>query len=119
MCTPLVMWVIGISSSGRSGQTWDHMRRATWPCRWLTPLQYWDMRIARTNIDSGAFGPVPAAWPQASTCSSGRPRRRARGCSTGRTSSMGNSSCPAATGVWVVKTVVRGTISSAVLRSTP
>ncbi len=42
-----------------------------------------------------------------------------RASKNGRSSSAGNSSCPAATGVWEVKTVVRATISSAAFESSP
>ena len=61
---PLVIWDMGTSSTGRCGQTCDHIRRATEPCKRLTPLQ-WDARCnPRINIDKGALAGEPAVCPQ-------------------------------------------------------
>ena len=116
---PLVTWEMGTSSTARLGQTWDHILRATSPCSALTPLQCSAMRRPRTNIDIGPSGDDPLGWPQERISSTGVPSRGANTSRTGVTISGGNSSWPAATGVWVVKMVVRGMISSAVRMSTP
>ncbi len=109
---------MGTSSSGLSGQTCDHIRLATFPWSLLTPLRYWAMRIPRTNMETGSSGPAPSGCPHDRILSAVVPSFSSKGTRYGFTSSAGNSSWPAATGVWVVKTVVLGTISRAVFRST-
>ena len=37
-CTPLVIDVIGTSSSSKPGHSPLNISRDTWPCSWLTPL---------------------------------------------------------------------------------
>ena len=62
MCTPLVTWAIGTSSSGRSGHRSRHISRATSPWRALTPLA---MRLERS---------ANCVTPNGSASSSGRVR---------------------------------------------
>ena len=116
---PLVMWPIGTSSSGRSLHKPRHMWRVTSPCSDDTALARPEARRPSTVMQNG------------SSASSGftRPRLMSRSCETPRASrsgprcssirSAGNRSCPAGTGVWVVKTVRRATCRVAVSKSTP
>ena len=69
------------------------------------------------NMEKGADISAFLVRPQASRSSSGILICLARDLRYGRTNSIGNSSCPAATGVWVVKTEVRAITSRAVFTS--
>ena len=69
MCTPLVMWPMGISSSTRHGQRWAHIRRETWPCSELTALARRESFRPITVMQNGSCSFCGSTRPRPMSCS--------------------------------------------------
>ena len=73
----MVMWVIGISSSGRPGQILCHILRETTPCRRLTALLKADIRRASTVRQKSSPSLFGSSRPRARKSFHCSPRSRA------------------------------------------
>ena len=79
MCTPLVTWAIGTSSTARSGHSPCHIPRATSPWRALTPLAIREERSANwvtpngSPSSSGLVRPRRTSSPTSTPISRGDP----------------------------------------------
>ena len=116
---PLVMARTGRWSSGTPGQIGPHMSRVTSPCSWLTALiaaRRAQRQRGHVELQPAAVVVVRRAPGSAPDRSPSVPQHPARCVSTRWN---GKASCPAATGVWVVKIVVRRTSSSAASNDCP
>ena len=111
-------WPIGTVSHGRPGQRSRQRLRDTWPWRRETPFTRAESRMARD-------GHVELPGDRRDACRAGRAASRsipissqigpaqASSCSTEK------ASCPAGTGVWVVKTLCARTWRTASSKGVP
>ena len=64
VCTPLVMWSMGTSTSGVPGHSEFHISRETLPCSLLTPFESPEQRNAKTVMLKVA----PQDWSWRANC---------------------------------------------------
>ena len=113
MWAPLVTWVIGTSSTGRSGHRSCHISRATSPWRALTPLAIRLERSANCVTPNGSAASSGWVRPRRTSVSGSTPISAAMPPSVSAICAAGYVSLPAGTGVWVVNTVRWRTASNA------
>ena len=105
MCTPLVTWPIGTSSTALSGHRSRHIPRATSPCRRLTPFAARLVRSANWLTPNGSVSSSGRVRPSRITSAGSASMSRVTPASASSTWSAGYVSLPAGTGVCVVKIV--------------
>ena len=116
---PFVMLAMGTSSSGTLGKNFWNNARDTSPCSLLTPLAWPLVRRASTAMLKASWGSNGLARPKASSSSREIPASRRYSPKYFSIRSGANTSKPAGTGVWVVKTLPARAASSRMLKKSP
>ena len=100
---------MGISSSAIQGQSDTHIRRLTTPCRLETALARPVSLRASTVMQNDSPWLFGSTRPSPISPSCDRPIWSASGPRCSYIRSEGKRSCPAGTGVWVVKALIAAT----------
>ncbi len=118
-CTPFVMCEMGTASSDLPGYSPVHMARDTSPCRAETALARRQSFRHSTVMQNSSHGLPGFSRPSSMSRSGDRPSNSQRGPRCSSINPALNRSCPAGTGVWVVKTTSRETRRAASSKRRP